>query len=211
MGIGGLLSLQKLSCIKANQGSYLIRELGELKQLRSLRISDFRREDGNAVCSSVQKLTNLFSSFLVSNEIIDLQYLSSPPPFLQRLHLEGRLDKLPQWISSLPHLAKVQLSRSQLQDDPLESLHDPLPNLVELKFYRAYEGQALHFRAGGFQRLRKLLLYSLPGLRFITAEKGSLPSLEVVQIIDCRLLKRRMLLGFEDLKNLKRVEFGFNI
>ena len=164
-GIGGLLSLQKLSCIKANQGSDLIRELGELKQLRSLRISDFRREDGNAVCSSVQKLTNLFSSFLVSNEIIDLQYLSSPPPSLQRLHLEGRLDKLPQWISSLPHLAKVQLSRSQLQDDPLESLHDPLPNLVELKFYRAYEGQALHFRAGGFQRLRKLLLHSLPGFK----------------------------------------------
>ena len=210
MGIGGLLSLQKLSCIKANQGSYLIRELGELKQLRSLRISDFRREDGNAVCSSVQKLTNLFSSFLVFNEIIDLQYLSSPPPFLQRLHLEGRLDKLPQWISSLSNLAKVQLSRSQLQHDPLEFLH-PLPNLVELKFYRAYEGQALHFRAGGFQRLRKMLLYSLPGLRFITAEKGSLPSLEVVQIIICRLLKMRVLVGFEDLKNPKIVEFGFNI
>ena len=210
MGIGGLLSLQKLSCIKANQGSDLIRELGELKQLRSLRISDFRREDGNAVCSSVQKLTNLFSSFLVSNEIIDLQYLSSPPPSLQRLHLEGRLDKLPQWISSLPNLAKVQLSRSQLQHDPLEFLH-PLPNLVELKFYRAYEGQMLHFRAGGFQRLRKMLLYSLPGLRFITAEKGSLPSLEVVQIIICRLLKMRVLVGFEDLKNPKIVEFGFNI
>lgn len=181
-----------------------------MKQLRSLRISDFRREDGNAVCSSVQKLTNLFSSFLVSNEIIDLQYLSSPPPFLQRLHLEGRLDKLPQWISSLPNLAKVQLSRSQLQHDPLEFLH-PLPNLVELKFYRAYEGQVLHFRAGGFQRLRKMLLYSLPGLRFITAEKGSLPSLEVVQIIICRLLKMRVLVGFEDLKNPKIVEFGFNI
>lgn len=43
--IGGLLSLQKLSCIKANQGSDLIKELGELKQLRSLRISDFKRED----------------------------------------------------------------------------------------------------------------------------------------------------------------------
>lgn len=213
MGIGGLSSLQKLSSIEVNHGYDLIRELGDLKQLRSLRISNLRRQHGKAVCFSIQKLTNLFSLFLVSitpDEIIDLQYFSSespPSPSLQRLYLEGRLDKLPQWISSLPNLAKVQLSWSKLQDDLLESLY-PLPNLIELQLYQAYDGQALLFRAGGFPRLRKLLLYSLAELRSVAAERSSLPCLEVVQVVDCRLLERKVPVGFEDLRNLKSVEFG---
>lgn len=213
MGIGGLLSLQKLGCIEVNEGNDLIRKLGDLTQLRSLRISNLRRQQGNVVCSSMQKLTNLFSLFLVSktpDEIVDLQYFSSessPPPSLQRLYLEGRLDKLPQWISSLRNLAKVQLSWSRLQDDLLESLY-PLPELIELQLYRAYDGQELHFRAGGFLKLRKLLLYSLERLRLVAAEKSSLPCLEVVQIIDCQSLERRVPAGFLDLGKLKSVEFG---
>lgn len=213
MGIGGLLSLQKLSCIEVNEGNDLIRELGDLKQLRSLRISNLRRQQGNVVCSSIQKLTNLVSLFLVSKtpeDIVDLQYfssVSSPPPSLQRLYLEGRLDKLPRWISSLPKLAKVQLSWSKLQDDVLESLY-PLPSLIELQLYQAYDGRELRFRAGGFPRLRKLLLYSLVELRLVAAERSSLPCLEVVQIIDCPSLERQLPEGFVDLINLKSVEFG---
>lgn len=41
---------------------------------------------------------------------------------------------------------------------------------------------------------------------FKFSDISSLPSLKVVQIIDCQLLKR-LPVGFKDLKNLKSIEF----
>ncbi|KAB1227262.1 putative disease resistance RPP13-like protein 1 [Morella rubra] len=166
--IGNLRSLQKLCFIEADQGGDVIMiELGKLNQLRRLGIVKFRRENGVALCSSIEKLTNLRTLSITSteeNEIIDLECLSSPPPSLQRLYLSGRLEKLPQWISSLHSLAKLSLQWSQLRDDPLESLQD-LPNLVHLEFLQVYEGETLHFKAEGFQRLQFLGLDKLDELK----------------------------------------------
>ncbi|KAB1216340.1 Disease resistance protein RPM1 [Morella rubra] len=207
--IGNLRSLQKLCFIEADQGGDVIMiELGKLNQLRRLGIVKFRRENGVALCSSIEKLTNLRTLSITSteeNEIIDLECLSSPPPFIQRLYLSGRLEKLPQWISSLHSLAKLSLKWSQLRDDPLESLQH-LPNLVHLEFLQVYEGETLHFKAKGFQRLQFLGLDKLDELKMVRVDMGALPSLEKLVLQRCKSLYR-LPLGIEHLSKLKLLEF----
>jgi disease resistance protein RPM1 len=207
--IGSLRFLQKLCFIEADHGgNELMKELGRLNQLRRLGIVKFRRENGVALCSSIAKLTNLRALSITSieeEEIIDLGSLSSPPPFLQRLYLTGRLEKLPHWISSLHSLAKVSLKWSQLREDPLESLQN-LPYLVHLEFLQVYEGDTLHFKAGGFQKLKVLGLDNMDGLKTVTVEMGAMPLLEKLILQRCKLL-HRLPSGIEHLNKLKLLEF----
>ncbi|XWS63080.1 hypothetical protein CRYUN_Cryun06bG0066100 [Craigia yunnanensis] len=141
-GIGTLQSLQKLCFMEVNHDNALIIELGKLIQLRRLGITSVRKEDGKLLCLSIEKLINLRALSIVSTvkeELIDLQYLSSPPQLLQRLYLYGRLEKLPDWIPSLESLVVVYLKWSRLPDDALESLQN-LPNLIHLELLQATEG-----------------------------------------------------------------------
>ncbi|KAE8055717.1 hypothetical protein FH972_012539 [Carpinus fangiana] len=91
--------LQKLGVIEVDDldGDDMMKELGRLNQLRRLVIVKLRRENGAALCSSINSLTNLRALSITSikeNEIIDLESLSFPPPFLQRLYLTGCLPNL---------------------------------------------------------------------------------------------------------------------
>jgi disease resistance protein RPM1 len=207
--IGDLRFLQKLCFIEADHGSNdIMKELGRLDQLRRLGIVKFRRENGVSLCSSIEMLTNLRALSITSieeNEILDLESLSRPPPFLQRLYLLGRLEKLPVWISSLNNLAKISLKWSQLRDDPLEYLQD-LPNLVHLEFLQVYEGETLHFKAEGFQSLKVLCLDKMDGLKMVIVEKGSMPFLEKLFLQRCKLL-HSLPSGIENLSKLKALEF----
>ncbi|KAK2993705.1 hypothetical protein RJ640_027057 [Escallonia rubra] len=162
-------SVEKLCYIEAGEikgsgGSCnIVTEIGKLTQLRRLGITELRRKDGTAFCSSIEKLSNLRSLYVHSvadDEILDVQSLSSAPQFLRTLDLGGRLEKFPQWIPSLHSLVKIWLYHSQLGDDPLQSL-EALPNLKEIVLAQAYEGESLTFKAGGFQRLKKLELLQL--------------------------------------------------
>ncbi|XP_050266509.1 disease resistance protein RPM1-like isoform X3 [Quercus robur] len=211
--IGCLHSLQKLCHIEADHGSNayandILRELGKLDQLRRLGIVRFRREHGIALCTSIEMLKRLRALSITSieeEEVLDLESLSCPPPFLQRLFLSGRLEKLPHWMSSLHSLAKISLKWSQLRDDPLEFLQD-LPNLVHLEFLQVYEGETLHFNAGGFQRLKVLSLDKMDGLKMVIVEKGAMSSLEKLILQRCKLL-HSLPSGIEHLSKLKSLEF----
>ncbi|KAJ9697207.1 hypothetical protein PVL29_009128 [Vitis rotundifolia] len=106
-GIGCLEELQKLSCVEANHGVGVIKELGKLRQLRKLGITKLTRETGEHLCASItnmNRLESLFISSLSENEILDLQYISYPPSCLSSLQLFGPLEKLPDWISELQNL-----------------------------------------------------------------------------------------------------------
>lgn len=208
--IGHLRFLQKLGIIEADDhgGDDMMKELGMLNQLRRLVVVKVRTENGAALCSSINMLTNLRSLSITSteeNEIIDLESLSSPPPFLQRLYLVGSLEKLPNWISSLHSLAKVSLKWSQLRVDPLESLQG-LPNLVHLDFLQVYEGEILLFKAEGFQRLKVLGLDKLDSLKTVAVEMGAMPLLEKLILQRCKSLQR-LPSGIEHLSKLKLLEF----
>ncbi|KAM5573632.1 disease resistance protein RPM1-like [Rosa sericea] len=208
-GICSLQSLQKLCFIEANQYSgALMAELGRMNQLRRLGILKLRKEDEVTLCSSIQKMTNLRSLSVSSaemDELIDLSYMSCAPEFLRRLYLTGRLANLPHWISSLQNLVRLFLKWSRLKEDPLVHLQG-LPNLVHLELLQVFDGESLHFEAGGFPRLKLLGIDKLDELQSVTIDKGAMPCLEKLIIQRCESLKK-VPYGIEHLNRLKLLEF----
>ncbi|THF97419.1 hypothetical protein TEA_007294 [Camellia sinensis var. sinensis] len=96
-GIGGLEELQSLWFVETNDG--LIKELEKLRQLRKLGITKLEREHGRALCAAIEKmiyLKHLSVWASGADEILDLQYISSPPQYLPCLELVGHLEKLPE-------------------------------------------------------------------------------------------------------------------
>ena len=209
LGIGTLQSLQKLCFVEANQDNgTIITELGKMSQLTRLGIIKFREIDGIALCSSIEKLKKLRSLSITSEQkenIIDLHHVASAPDSLQRLYLAGRFEKLPHWISSLQNLNILFLKWSRLKEDPLVHLQD-LPNLVHLEFLQVYDGDRLHFKEGGFPKLKLLGLDKLDRLQAVTIDDGVMPGLEKLVIQRCKLLKD-VPTGIEHLTKLKAIEF----
>ncbi|GAU16413.1 hypothetical protein TSUD_117620 [Trifolium subterraneum] len=180
-GIKNLTSLQNICYVEVDHGGVeLIEEMKMLKQLRKLGLRRVKREHGKALSAAIiemQHLESLNITAIVEDEIIDLNFVSSPPK-LRRLHLKARLEKFPDWIPKLECLVKIRLGLSRLKNDPMQSLKN-LPNLLKLSLWEnAYDGEILHFQNGGFQKLKELILSHLNGVNSILIEKGALPSLE---------------------------------
>jgi disease resistance protein RPM1 len=85
--VGCLNELQELSTIEANHhGVGLFEELGKLG------ISNMTAERGRALCDTIQKMVHLNVLTVCSiseDEIIDLESISSSPPFLKHIYLIG--------------------------------------------------------------------------------------------------------------------------
>lgn len=194
-GIDRLTTLQKLSYIKANSKRGTISEMGKLTQLRRLGVVGLRRKDGSNLCASVAKMTHLLSFTAHSvnaNELLDLEHLKTSPPSLQGLHLQGRLKKLPQWISSLQNLARLTLGWSRLEEDPFPFL-SRLPALVQLEIIEAYVGALLNCgqynKGEGFPKLKSLLLVGLHRLKSINVREEAMATLEKLEIRCCGALQ----------------------
>nr|XP_027080296.1 disease resistance protein RPM1-like [Coffea arabica] len=216
--MGRLLALHKLSCIDASSGSAILKEIGKLTQLRELRITKLRREDGKVLCSSLANLTSLRELSVQSigkgddHEIIDLNHhhpsSSSSSLFLQFLRmlvLRGRLEKMPQWVAHLHGLVRIDLDWSRLrgEEDPLESLQH-LPNLSKINFRGSYQGEGLCFKAGGFLKLKWMYLKRMEGLRWMRVEEGALPRLRELFLQQLPLLEE-LPLGIQHLIHLQRL------
>ncbi|XP_059436544.1 disease resistance protein RPM1-like [Corylus avellana] len=208
-GVGCLNDLQTLSLIEANHhGVGLFEELGKLSQLRMLGIGNMTAERGRVLCTSIQNMVHLKTLIVGSiseHEIIDLQSISSPPPFLEHLFLRGRLEKLPNWIPKLKSLVTLILSISSLEEDPLPYVH-ALPNLITISLSRAYDGEQLHFKDGSFRKLKRITLREMKKLKIVEIDKGSLPNLVELEIGPCSQMKD-IPSGIEHLKNLKILDF----
>ncbi|KAL3825331.1 hypothetical protein ACJIZ3_021360 [Penstemon smallii] len=211
-----LLSLQTLYCINADEvgGIKIVREIGKLTKLRILGITKLKRKDGKELCSSLSKLINIRELCIYSTddkELMDLDYsLQSPNstlPFLHALTLNGCLEKVPRWINpnSLHRLTALHLRWSRFKEDPLVRLED-LPNLVLLSMEDAYVGEGLSFKAKGFQRLKKLTMRNLRGMRWTRVDQGSMPLLENLYIYEM-ILMVEVPKGIEHLTNLQEVAF----
>ncbi|KAM2281508.1 hypothetical protein ACFX1S_042100 [Malus domestica] len=209
-GIGCLQALQKLSYVEANHGGIeLIKELGKLRQLRKLGLKNLKREDGRALCASIEKMNHLESldlNAISEDEVLDLESISTPPQFIRHLYLKGRLEQLPSWISNLQHLTKLVMLWSRLRDSPLKALQN-LPNLLVLCLGRiAYDGVQLHFEEGGFQKLRHLELREMGGLNSLIIDKGVMPILQEFLIGPSPQLKE-VPSGIHHLRNLRGLGF----
>ncbi|XP_031126511.1 disease resistance protein RPM1-like [Ipomoea triloba] len=207
--IGELLFLQKLCYIQANDtlGIKIVSEIGKLTQLRRLGVTKLRQEDGKELFLSLEKLTNLCALDLMSaseDDILDIQYpLCRVPHSLQRLYLRGRLERVPQWLSSLVGLTTLLLQWNRLAEDPLPFLQD-LPMLAYLRLSKSYEGERLCFKAKKFSKLKHLLIMDFEALKWIRIEEGALHHLEQFYLKKCKLLEQ-VPLGIQHLSNLKRI------
>ncbi|CAI9109282.1 OLC1v1009084C10 [Oldenlandia corymbosa var. corymbosa] len=188
-----LISLEWLYDVKANE--ILIKEIGDLKQLRRLGIASLRREHGKQLCSSLGKLFNLEHLYLYTvkdDEVLDLEDLNgslcSNLCSLHVLRLWGRLGKVPEVFSSLHELTLVHLRWSGIMDNPLESLQY-LPNLLLLMLEEAFEGESLCFKAGCFLKLGRLGLYNVQNLRWLRMEEGAMPNLRELELRSVKLLE----------------------
>ncbi|KAJ9697204.1 hypothetical protein PVL29_009126 [Vitis rotundifolia] len=207
-GIGGLEDLQKLTSVDVTHGVQIITELGKLRQLRKLGIRKLSRGNGQRLCASISNMVHLKYLSVCSlseDEILDLQYISNPPPFLSTVYLMGRLEKLPDWISKLPSLVRVSLTRSNLANDPLQ-VFQVLPSLQSLSLFQTSVVEQLCFGATGFQKLKRLRLNDLIGLKRVKIENGTLPLLEELLIGPCPQLEE-LPSGIRHLSKLKTLEF----
>ncbi|XP_073146375.1 disease resistance protein RPM1-like [Henckelia pumila] len=208
-----LTSLQTLYWIDADKvdNIKIVQEVGKLTQLRTLGITKLRRGDGRDLFLSLAKLTNLRSlniSCINKDELMDLDHSNLPSltlPFLRKICLHGRLEKLPRWVYFLHGLTIFQLWGSRLREDPMQHIED-LRGLVCLEMdMLAYEGEELIFKGGKFQKLETLSLNSLRGLRCVRVEKDSMPHLKRLYISDCGIMED-LPDGIEHLSNLQQVE-----
>jgi len=206
-GIKNLTSLQNICYVEVDHGGVdLIEEMKMLRQLRKLGLRHVRREHGHALSEAIvemQHLESLNITAIAEDEIIDLNFVSSPPK-LQRLHLKARLERLPDWIPKLEYLVKIRLGLSKLKDDPMQSLKN-LPNLLKLSLWdNAYDGEVLHFQIGGFQKLTTLNLSRLNRVNSIVIDHASMLSLEHLILEKIPQLKK-VPSGIKPMHNLKDI------
>ncbi|KAA8527106.1 hypothetical protein F0562_008665 [Nyssa sinensis] len=92
-GIGDLTNLQKLSLVKPDKHTKIIKELGALTQLTKLGLIDLKKEDGKDLCESVQNMKRLLT--------LDVSSISKEWSRLQRCPLEA--------LEQLPNLVELQM------------------------------------------------------------------------------------------------------
>lgn len=119
-GIGSLKNLLSLTAIHAGGG--IAEELGNLIQLRRLGVMDVAEENISELFVSITKMPALPSLSLEAKHAFNKGNLIlldsfSPPPFLQKLRLEGVLEKLPTSFGSSERLTNLRLGNSHMYED----------------------------------------------------------------------------------------------
>ncbi|KAF2926333.1 hypothetical protein DAI22_06g119400 [Oryza sativa Japonica Group] len=216
-GIGKLRDLQVLEYVDIRRtSSRAIKELGQLSKLRKLGVitKGSTKEKCKILYAAIEKLSSLQSLYVNAALLSDIETLecldsiSSPPPLLRTLGLNGSLEEMPNWIEQLTHLKKIYLLRSKLKEGKTMLILGALPNLMVLDLYHnSYLGEKLVFKTGAFPNLRTLSIYDLDQLREIRFEDGSSPQLEKIEIGECRL--ESGIIGIIHLPRLKEISLGY--
>ncbi|WVZ81525.1 hypothetical protein U9M48_028892 [Paspalum notatum var. saurae] len=217
-GINHLKKLQILEIVDIKGTSRkVIEELEELSQLRKLSVTSKGATEYKykIFCAAIEKLSSLQSLYVDaegSSDVESLEWLasiSSPPPFLRSLKLNGSLADIPDWFGNLKQLVKMQLSRSKLKEDKTMEVLGALPNLMILRLYRnAYVGEKLVFRRGAFPNLKEVDIYFLKLLREIVFEEGTFPHMGSIEIYGCRL--ESGIFGVKHLPRLKNITLQYD-
>lgn len=207
-GMSYLKELQTLLVLESN--SEVVKELGNLTQLRSFRIMNVKENHWIDLCAALSKM--LFLTHLViiashQDEYLHLEYMTHPPPQPHKLGLHGRLKikmlESPLFQISGKYVQVLWLGWSQLSEDPLPSLSH-LRNLTYLSLKRAYEGDQLVFQAGWFPKLKCLELVHMPNLFRVDMERDTMVSLEDIALTDLEQLAD-IPNGIEHLSSLKNM------
>jgi disease resistance protein RPM1 len=212
-GVGNLKELQILEKVDIKRTSRkAIKELGDLTQLRKIvvRARGASKKNCKAFCKAVPKLSSLRSLNVSTkergeeDEVLDkVVSFTSPLPYLERLKLKGRLQKIPAWVGECEKLVKVELKYCELKE--LEALAE-LPNLVQLHLRNsAFNAEKLVFHKDGFPKLRILLMMAHYGMALmeVTFEQSTSPNMETIDIVNCNLTTG--IIGINHLPKLKEI------
>lgn len=209
-GLSNFTNLQTLHAIEAQDRT--VKDLGELTQLKSLRVWNVKEIHCERLCVSILKMRFLYHIHIAAcdeSEVLQLNKLDPPPLSLQKLCLRGRLAEgtleSPLFQTGGQKLRGLFLVWSQLKQDPLPPI-SRLCNLTQLNLTRAYVGELLIFRSGWFPSLKFLLLRDLPNLHRLEIEEGAVIGIRVLQL---RHLDKLMNIppGIEFLPSLQRLCF----
>ncbi|KAL5200268.1 hypothetical protein ABZP36_021471 [Zizania latifolia] len=190
-------------------GLRIVKELGELTQLRKLGLVGVSETQGKELSAALDKLPFLCSLRLDSDSL-DLRWLGSIRTLLhlQSLRLLGRLSPLPSWVARLTNLRKIDFTFTRLGQDDLRVL-GTLPNLVRLQLREdaSIEYKVL-FGRGAFPILRMLQLFNLRFVRGIEFEEGASPKMERITISYCKFTSG--ITGITNLPNLQEISHEYS-
>nr|XP_045087837.1 disease resistance protein RPM1-like [Aegilops tauschii subsp. strangulata] len=181
IGLGNLTNLQTLQALEVQDEC--LRHLGELRQMRSLRLWNVKGMYCGRISESLVRMPYLSNLDVNASDEDEVLLLNVCLPSLQKLSLRGRLaegalDESPLFqADGGQNLYVFYLSWSQLREDPLPSL-SRLANMTCLHFTRAYNGEQLSFLVGWFPKLKVLSLRDLPNLSRLEVQQGAMASLE---------------------------------
>ncbi|KAM1160708.1 hypothetical protein ACFX19_034282 [Malus domestica] len=192
--LGNLINLQTLVNFPANKCD--VEDLRKLTNLRKLVLNDpkhfnnllkiFNPQNRTLSCLESLSLTSETLSF--PDEVVDVTQVMLSCRRLKKLHVEGRIEKLPEYHQFPPNLAKLTLWGSKLEEDPMPTL-EKLPNLRILSGWQMFMGKKMVCSNQGFPKLKSLLLRGFSKLEDWTMEEGALPSLCRLEISNCTKLK----------------------
>ncbi|KAK9267161.1 hypothetical protein L1049_009581 [Liquidambar formosana] len=199
----GFTSLQTLSGVESDED--LVKELKSLTNLRKLYIGRMTWANSKEFCVSLGEMRNLRSLAIISEDPLELQLesLSKPPAYLQKLKLQLSMSRLPKWIDSLNCLHTLYLFKNLLQEDPFPILQR-LPSLVVLTMASsAFLSGPIYCTAQGFLKLKLLRILDMENwLKWMPIEEGTMPSLQYLLIANCPKLTR-LPEGFHHLRALQ--------
>ncbi|KAG6666627.1 hypothetical protein CIPAW_01G045000 [Carya illinoinensis] len=136
---------------------------------------------------------------------VDITPMVTSCPQIYQLRLWGKIEKLPEHDKISPHLAKLSLIDTDLEEDPMLIL-EKFPNLKILYLgYKAYTGKKMMCSVRGFPQLQSLILDHLTNLEEWEVEEGSMPSLCHLKIEYCWDL-RMVPDGLQFVGNLQKLE-----
>ncbi|KAK7340675.1 hypothetical protein VNO77_21385 [Canavalia gladiata] len=173
-----------------------VKDLLMLKKLRKLVLNDPRhfQKFSECFCSTNERLDHLQSLSLRTDmlsfpdNMVDVEKLVLGCPSLSKLHVEGRMERLPEARLFPPQLSKLTLWGCRLVEDPMVTLGE-LRNLKFLSGWEMFVGKKMECLQNGFPQLKVLLLRGLPNLEEWTIENQAMPNLQRLSISDCNKLK----------------------
>ncbi|XP_061365904.1 putative disease resistance protein At1g50180 [Gastrolobium bilobum] len=194
MQLENLINLQTLVNFPASKCD--VKDLLKLKKLRKLVLNDPRHfqkfsesfSPPNKMLDCLQSLSLRTDMLSFPDKAVDVEKLVLGCPSLLKLHVEGRMEKLPEARLFPPQLAKLTLWGCRLVEDPMVTL-EKLPNLKFLSGWEMFVGKKMVCSQNGFPQLKVLLLRGLPNLEEWTVENQAMPNLYRLGISDCNKLK----------------------
>ncbi|MCD7455653.1 hypothetical protein HAX54_029046 [Datura stramonium] len=159
----------------------------DLVNLQELGMYDIMNSYSLNNIGSLKNLSSLMLRCKVDESFPALEYLTSCQK-LDKLWLEGRIDKLPLSRDFPNAITMIVLWKSKLMEDPMPIL-GMLPNLRDLVLVGAYEGKEITCSNNSFCQLKFLRLDGLKKLERWYLSTSSMPIIIGFGIYDCSKMK----------------------